>query len=502
MITQNPARFDLVVIGGGPAGVTAALRARELGARVALIERSRLGGTCTNDGCVPTRVFAKAARLLREADHFDDYGLIGPVPRVDIRQLLARTRETIEDVTTKKQLAAHLAEANVRLYTPAGEARFHDPYHVILENGTQVAGEKFILCAGGSPRRLPFAGAELALSLIDLWSLERLPASVAIIGGAATGSQFASILDAFGVSVTLLERGGRILQREDRLVSKVMTQELTARGIKVIDSIDGVERIEQAPGGLRLVYSRGDQVAELIVDAVLTAAGWPGNAQHLNLDAAGVRHERGYVLVDEYLQSSQPHIFAAGDINGQMMLVQSASYEARIAAENAVLGIGQPCRHQVVPHGGFTDPEYASVGMTEDEAIERRLPIAVALIPYADLDRAVIDRRTNGVCKLIASRENHRILGAHIVGEQALEAIQLVAAGMSAGIWIEQLAELELAYPTYSAIVGLAARQLVRQLGVMPLAPQWRALGRDHAEWERNRIDPDLPPVHRTKEHQ
>jgi pyruvate/2-oxoglutarate dehydrogenase complex dihydrolipoamide dehydrogenase (E3) component len=495
MNSGESSEFDVVVIGGGPAGVTAALRARELGAEVALIERSRLGGTCTNDGCVPTRVLAKAARLIREADHFDEYGLVGPLPQLDVVQLMARARETVEQVHNKKQLIAHLEGAGVELYAPAGDARFVDAHRVLLGDGSYVRGRGFIICAGGRARHLPIPGAELAISHADLWSLEALPGSMAIVGGAATGSQIASIMDAFGVHVTLLERGGRILQREDALVSQVMTQEFVARGMDVIDGIESVDRIEKVPGGLRLVYLRDGRAAELDADAVLIAAGWPGNGDQLGLEAAGVRHEHGYVLVDDYLRTSQPHIFAAGDINGRVMLVQSAGYEARVAAENAVLGVGQPCRHQVVPHGGFTDPEYASVGLTEQEVAGRGEAAEVAVVRYADLDRAVIDGRTDGFCKLIASRENHRLLGAHIVGEQALEAIQLVAAGMSAGMWVEQLAELELAYPTYTAIVGLAARQLVRQLGVMPLTPEWRALGREHAEWERSRVEPDENPV-------
>jgi pyruvate/2-oxoglutarate dehydrogenase complex dihydrolipoamide dehydrogenase (E3) component len=170
-----------------------------------------------------------------------------------------------------------------------------------------------------------------------------------------------------------------------------------------------------------------------------------------------------------------------------MMLVQSAGYEARVAAENAVLGIGQPYTHKIVPHGGFTDPEYGSVGLTEERARALDPDCAVSVVPYSAMDRAVIDGHVVGSCKLIVSRETHRILGAHVVGEQALEIIQLVAAGMTADMWVEQLADLELAYPTYTAIIGLAARNLVRDLGVMPLAPEWRALGRPHAaEWERS----------------
>jgi pyruvate/2-oxoglutarate dehydrogenase complex dihydrolipoamide dehydrogenase (E3) component len=200
-----------------------------------------------------------------------------------------------------------------------------------------------------------------------------------------------------------------------------------------------------------------------------------------------VQSERGYVLVDEYLRTSASHIFAAGDITGRMMLVQSAGFEARIAAENAVLGAGQPYSHKIVPHGGFTDPEYGSVGLTEERARVIEPDCAVAVVPYSALDRAVIDDHPQGFCKMIVSQESHRILGAHVVGEQALEIVQLVGAGMAADMWVEHLAELEMAYPTYTAIIGLVARKLAHQLGVVPLSPQWRSLGKPYAaEWERS----------------
>jgi dihydrolipoamide dehydrogenase len=192
------------------------------------------------------------------------------------------------------------------------------------------------------------------------------------------------------------------------------------------------------------------------------------------------------VVVDDYLRTTAEHIFAAGDITGRMMLVQSASYEARVAAENAVLGVGQRYNHQIVPHGGFTDPEYGSVGLTEAQASSVDGGYVTAVVSYGEMDRAVIDGRTEGFCKLIVSEETHRILGAHIVGEQALEVIHQVAAGMTADIWVEQLAELEFAYPTFTAIVGLAARQIRHDLGVLPISPEWRTLGKPRAaEWER-----------------
>jgi pyruvate/2-oxoglutarate dehydrogenase complex dihydrolipoamide dehydrogenase (E3) component len=169
------------------------------------------------------------------------------------------------------------------------------------------------------------------------------------------------------------------------------------------------------------------------------------------------------------------------------MLVQSAGSEALVAAENAVLDGSQRLDHRVTPHGGFTDPEYASVGLTEEQVRRDGLDYVAATVPFSELDRAVIDGHPFGLCKLIVSSENHRILGVHVAGEQALEVVHLVAAGITADMWVEQLAEMEIAYPTFAAVVGLAARKIVQDLGVRPLAPQWRALGRPPAaEWEKS----------------
>ena len=479
--------YDVIVIGGGPAGVTAALRAGELGATVALVERQQLGGTCTHEGCAPTRVMAKTARLMRDSQHFEEFGLIGERPRVDFPALIARTQQTTERLHSKKQLEGHLTRAGIAVFLNAGDAAFSGPHTLRLERGPELEGRSFILCAGGRARELSFPGSEYAITYTQVWTLPDLPRSVAIFGGAATGCQLGSILAELGSDVTILERGPRLLGREDRMISDAVAQAFERRGMHVYLGAEALERIERAPEGLVIHYKHLGDTHERIVDAVVLAVGWPSNADTLNLAAAGVATERGFVVVDDYLRTTASHIFAAGDINGQMMLVQSASYEGRIAAENAVLGIGQRYVHSVVPHGGFTDPEYAGVGLTEEEARAVEEDCLVAVVPYADLDRAVIDDRTTGYCKLIVSQDSHRILGAHIVGEQALEAIQLVAAGMVADMWVEHLAELELAYPTYTSIVGLAARRLVRELGVMPMAATWQALGAPHvAEWERS----------------
>ena len=476
---------DIIVIGGGPAGVTAALRARELGASVALVERNRLGGTCTNDGCVPTRVLAHAARLRREAEQFADYGLTAPPPDVDFARLMGRVQHTVYRIHEKKQLIGTLEESGVAVYAGAGTARFIDEHTLALAGGDKLQAEKFIICVGGHARRLSFPGAEYALTHSDVWSLKKLPGSLAIVGAAATGCQLASIFNAFGTRVHLLEVSPQILAAEDETVGRTMRQAFDQRGIQITTAIGGVDHIEKQGDELVLFYTQEGETRSIQTEAVIMAAGWPGNVDELNLEAAHVKAERNFIQVDEYFRTTADHIFAAGDITGRMMLVQSGGYEGRVAAENAVLGVGERHPHLIVPHGGFTDPEYASVGLTEKQAIARQDCLSV-VVPFTDIDRAVIDDRTVGFCKLIVSQENHRLVGAHVVGEQALEITQLVAAGMTADIWVEQLAELEIAYPTYAGVLGLAARHLVRDLGVMPLSPQWQALGKTHAaEWEQ-----------------
>jgi pyruvate/2-oxoglutarate dehydrogenase complex dihydrolipoamide dehydrogenase (E3) component len=480
-------RHDLIVIGGGPAGVTAALRASELGADVALVERDRLGGTCTNNGCVPTRVLARAARLRRNSEAFGYYGLLGPPPEVDFQRLLDRVENVVYSIHEKKQLIHHLKESQVAVHSGVGEAVFLDEHLIQLGDGSRLKGDRFIICVGGHPRRIDFPGAEHALTHSDVWTMRDLPESLAIIGGAATGCQLATIFDSLGANVTIVERDELILNEEDEALSTAMHRAFERRGIRMVTGSTAIEKLEVEDGRKRLHLMMGDRPVALDVESVLMAVGWVGNLDGLQPEAAGVHVHRGYIPVDDHLCTNVPHIFAAGDITGRMMLVQSGGYEARVAAENALLGPEGRIEHHVVPHGGFTDPEYAAVGLTERDAKAAGHEYVASSISYDELDRAIIDGRTEGFAKLIVSAETHRILGAHVVGEQALEVVQMVAAGMASDMWIEQLAELEIAYPTFAGALGLAARQAVRKLGVMPLAPQWRALGKPlAAEWERH----------------
>ena len=426
-----------------------------------------MGGTCTNDGCVPTRVLARAARLMSNASQYAGYGMTVPRPELDFQQLLARTQAIVYEIHEKKQLSAHLEAAGVQVYADVGEARFVDPHTVALPDGRQMRAGKFILAAGGRARRLDFPGEELALTHSDIWRLQKLPRSVAVVGGAATGCQLAAIFNAFGSQVTVLDVAPHILTAEDRLVAQAMTDAFERRGIDVITGIGGVERIERAGKELALVYKLGGGTETLVAEAVVLSTGWLGNLDGLNLAAAGVETDGRYVLADRH----GPHLCAAHLRGRRHRRPHDAGAERRLRgahrgrerAAGRALPQGIPDRAPRRLHPA----RIRQRGPTEEQARKER-DVAVAVVPYADLDRAVIDGRTEGFCKLIVDRETHRLVAAHVVGEQALEIVHVVAAGIAADMWVEQLAELQIAYPTFTAILGLAARRLVAELGVTP----------------------------------
>jgi pyruvate/2-oxoglutarate dehydrogenase complex dihydrolipoamide dehydrogenase (E3) component len=459
--------MKLLVVGGGPAGMTAALQARELQAEVTLLESKRVGGTNLNEGPAPVRTLARAARLARDAASWETFGLRGARPHIDLAAVLANANRVAHYAYEKKHLAEYLRSTGVELIEGVGPARFLDQHTVGEASGRSWQADKIIIAAGGHGRMLPIPGAELALTYSDIWTLEQLPASVAIVGGAATGCQLASILEDFGCQVYLLEFAPRLLPREDEDISVALADAFGKQRMTVITGA-GTERLEKTGGGIRLHYSKQGRPDSLTVDAVFFATGWPGNVDTLNLAAAGVVTERSYIPVNDYLQSNVPHIFAAGDINGQSMLVQSARYEGRLAAENAVLGPYHRFTHEIVPGGSFTDPEYASVGLTEAEA-HQQYDCAVAVAHYDDLVRPVVDNHPEGFCKLIVERRHRYILGAHVIGEYSVEIIQMVAACMAGGMRVEEVAQLQLAYPTFTEAVGMAAQKLVRELGLAPL---------------------------------
>jgi glutathione reductase (NADPH) len=452
--------FDVAIIGAGPAGTAAALRAAELGASVVVLEADRLGGTCVNTGCVPTRVLAKTARLIREVRMAHSYGIGADSPELDWLATVARVQQTVDAVRSIKNEAARFEAAGITLIEE-GRARFENATTLVLDSGRRVAAANILVCVGGHSRRLPVPGAELATVPEHLLALPELPRRVAVIGGGNTGAQLTTIFSSFGSEVTLLDVAPRILMASDADISRAVAEAFVGQGVAVHTGIETVESLERTPdGAITLTWRVTGAAVSGVFDAVIMATGWPADVDDLGLANAGITVERSTIPVDQYFRSAVPHVFAVGDANGRDMLVQAAQFEGEAAAENAVLDANRRTPHHLLPAGGFTDPDYAGVGLTEEQARARDPQCVVSLVPYSQLDRAVIDDRQLGFLKLIADRRRELILGAHAVGENAIEVIQSVTTAMAAGIDVSTLARVKFAYPTYSALIGIAARNL------------------------------------------
>ncbi len=466
---------SVLVVGGGPAGVTAALQACELGARVTLLEAAQVGGTPLNSGPAPVRTLARAARLARDWSSWAQFGLTGPAPVPDLPAVLANSARVSRYAHEKKDVAGHIRRHGIDLIEYLGPVGFTGPHTMAAGDGRTWTADRIILAVGGHAARLPIPGAELALTYEDIHSLAVLPGRVAVIGGADTGCQIASIFDDFGVAVTLFEAGPTLIPSADADVSAELARAFRDRGMSVATNTF-VTALHEEAGSIYLDHTSGQALGQTAADAVFFAVGWPASTDRLNLEAAGVQTEPGVIAVDEYLRTNVGHIFAVGDANRQSMLVQTARQEGRVAARNAVLGPARQAAYDVIPSGSFTDPEYGRVGLTEAQAAAGH-DVVIGVARYDDLLRPVADGRPDGFCKLIVDRQTHAILGAHVLGEYSAETVQTVAACMAAGLQVEQVAELQLAYPTFTEAVSMAAQKICRALGVGSFPRAWSFLG-------------------------
>ena len=463
---EQSQQFDVAVIGAGPAGVFAAMRAARLGARTALITRDAVGGMAATDGPVPVRVLAHAARLLREVRQLDTFGIEVGETVLDYGRLLERVRDVVEEVGKTSTMLPQLREVGVVVFDRCGTAGFVDPHTIAADNGLRVRAEKFILCGGGKNRLLPLPGAELLGSHHDAWSLTAVPESLLVVGAGATGAQVASVFNELGSRVLLYEAAPRILMTEDEDVSRVMAESFRAAGIEVHEAFGRIIGFEVADGGVRMTFDGGNGTESVEASVAVGAIGWQADTAGLNLPAAGVETTpRGYIAVDAHLRTSTPHIFAAGDITGRLMLVPQAVQDGFLAGTNAVQGQGLTLTPPVSPIGSFTDPEYAQAGLSETKARQDH-NIVVATTPFAVATRPIIDGRTTGFCKLLVDRDTHRMIGCHVVGERAVELAQVAAVAIAAEMTVEQFARIPISFPTYTNVLGRAVLEAARQLGV------------------------------------
>lgn len=456
---------DLVVIGAGSAGFSAAIRAGELGAKVTLIGHGTIGGTCVNIGCVPSKALIRAAEALHHARAASRFaGISGTATLTDWRALVAQKDALVSELRTAKYEALLPRYDHIRYVE--GAAR-------LAKGGVQVAGEflsaeRVVIATGTSPANPGIPGLDALpwLTSTTALSLEKLPRSLLVIGGGVIGCELGQMFARFGVQVTIACRS-RLLPNFDAAVGEALAGYLRAEGIDVRCGLayQGIRRSEH---GVVLDVGADGETQELAAEQVLVATGRAPNTSGLGLEAAGVAVDgRGAVEVDEHLRTSRAGIYAAGDVTGRDQYVYMAAYGAKLAAENALRGNLRRYDARTMPEVVFTDPQVASVGLTEAAARHEGYRIEAMTVDLDKVPRALAARDTRGLIKLVAEAGTGLLLGAHILAPEGGDSIQTAVLAIKHRLTIKDLAETLFPYLTTVEGLKLAALSFGKDVALL-----------------------------------
>ena len=456
-MTKN--EYDLIVIGAGGAGSTAAGIAARLGKRVALIERDKLGGTCLNYGCDPTKTLLHTASVLYHAQHAAGLGLRIPQAKADWKAVQAHVRQVQETIRggTLEQAHAGITAQGIDLFM--GQAMFTSP-HEILVNGKILRGKRFLIATGTVAMIPEIEGlAETGyITNVEAVSLTELPKRLVVIGAGPIGLEFAQMFSRFGSQVVVLERGWQPLPREDPELAMLLSSQLTAEGIRL--EFGAEMRCSEINEHGKHIHIHGEDGKEedLATDQILVAVGRRPALDELNLEAAGVEFTKEGITTNATLCTNVPHIWAAGDITSKYQFTHVASDQGKLVAHNIFSRKPKAFDDRVIPWVTFTDPELARVGMSEADLQEAGIEYRVGRAYFHKLDRAIANDQTFGSVKLLADVKG-KILGGHILGANAGEFIAPVVYAMRFGLTAKKMAEAMLPYPTMSEAVRWAANE-------------------------------------------
>jgi len=434
---------DIVVIGGGPAGYVAAIHAAHLGAKVAVVEKDRLGGTCLNRGCIPTKALVRSVEVLLEARRADDFGIEVDNVKINFQKIMARKSNVVSQLVSGVE---QLMKANkISIYR--GSGCILSP-HLVKVNDNEIATRKLIIATGSESAFLSIPGIDLpgVLTTDDILELKELPESLVIIGGSYVGVEFASIFNALGTKVTIVKRRPLRLEPIDEEIGRRFAQTLPRQGIEVKIGA-AVKAIKRNGAVLKVVWDTPEGEQGVEGQMVLMATGRRPYSEGLGLSELGIKMNGRAIVVNEYLETNIKDVYAIGDVLGKNMLAHVASYEGEVAVDNA-LGRSRQADYHAVPICFFTQPEVAGVGTTEAEASDGGLPYKVSKFPFAACSRAVTMGETVGMVKMICNADNGRVLGVHIMGSHASELIAEGVLAMQLGATAEDIAHTIHAHPT------------------------------------------------------
>jgi pyruvate/2-oxoglutarate dehydrogenase complex dihydrolipoamide dehydrogenase (E3) component len=443
-------RYNLVVIGAGTAGLVAAAGAAILGARVALVERHLMGGDCLVYGCVPSKSIIRAARAAYAVGEAREFGIESAPAKIEFAEVMRRLRRVRAEIAPHDS-AQRFSKLGVDVYL--GEARFVDRKSIEVD-GERLLFKKAIIAAGARAASLPVAGLEAAGYLTNetVFSLTSLPRRLIVIGGGPIGCELAQAFARLGSQVSLVCDVPTLLPREDTDAAAILEQQFRREGIELYLGAK-VERAEKSAVGKILILERGGRRETLVGDEFLVAVGRAPNVEGLNLESAGVKYDAKGVIVDDHLRTSNPNIFAAGDIASKHQFTHMAEALGRIALQNALFFGRKRASKLVVPWCTYTHPEVAHAGVYEKDAKERAIDVQTLTMPLTETDRAVVDGDTAGFLRVHVNRKNGRLLGATLVSRHAGESIGEIVLAIQRGAKISDLCAVIHPYPTEAEII-------------------------------------------------
>jgi pyruvate/2-oxoglutarate dehydrogenase complex dihydrolipoamide dehydrogenase (E3) component len=469
--TRGEGNYNVVVIGAGTAGLVTAAATAGLGGRVALVERNRMGGDCLNTGCVPSKALISSARLVRQIQHAADWGLDSMEARFEFARVFERMRER------RAKIAPHDSQErfeSLGVDVFRGHARFLSPREVEVD-GRRLAAKNFVIATGSRPAvpqipglsEVPFFTNETVFD-----ELREKPGRLVVLGGGPIGCELGQVFARLGARVTIIQRPPQILAKEDADAAGFVRSVLEPEGVTVL--VGAQARRVSRNGVLRIEVEVGESGRRTLdADAILVAAGRIANTDELGLDVAGVAPGKNGVAVNRHLQTSQPHIYAAGDVVGGYRFTHVADAHARVIARNILFPWLQTTwDDSVVPWCTYTSPEVARVGVNETEARKRGLEFDVWTQPLEEVDRAVVESEEAGFAKVLTRKGSDRILGATIVSERAGDLVHELVLAMKAGVGLKTISGTIHAYPTFAEV----SRRLADEYQKSRLTPGLRRL--------------------------
>lgn len=459
--------YDLVILGGGPGGYVAAIRASQLGLKTAIVEKDKLGGTCLHRGCIPSKALLRSAEVYRQTKAADDFGIETDHTTLNFGKVIARKNDIVEKLhlgveTLMKKGKIHVYEGFGRILGPSIFSPMPGTISIEHDDGsenTMLTPKNVIIATGSSPRplkNLKFDG-EHVLSSDHALEMEELPDSILIVGGGVIGIEWASMLSDFGVDVTVIEYGKQILPSEDKEIAREMERQLKKKGIKFVKNANVLgETLEIADGVTIQAEVKGDKKT-FHGEKLLVSVGRTANVTNIGLENTDIQLDNGVIQTNEFLQTKESHIYAIGDCVGGMQLAHVASHEGIIAVEHIAGKNPLPLDDITVPRCVYSNPEAASVGFTEEEAREQGFDVKVGKFPFQAVGKALVYGEAGGFVKVIADKESEDVLGVHMIGPGVTDMISeaSLAKVLDATPW--EIAHTVHPHPTLSEAISEAA---------------------------------------------